>query len=201
MKNNNLIISAATALLLLTNVAMAGGDIDPQEPQITLPDIMDEPIMDNYFYAGLAYSYMKMNNDTLDKKVTGHGITALAGYKFHQYMAVEGRYTATLSDLRANNIDNNWDMSNVALYLKPQYAFNQVTLYGLLGYGQVTFDDGSSHSEDGFQWGVGANFAASDTVDVFVDYTRLYDDNGFDDILGNNDISVDSVNVGVSYNF
>lgn len=201
MKNNTLIMSTAAALLLLTNLAMAGGDIDPQEPQITLPEIMDDPMTDNYFYTGLAYSYMKMNDDTRDKKVTGNAITALAGYKFHQYFAVEGRYTATLGDLRANNTDNNWDMSNIALYLKPQYAFNQVTLYGLLGYGQVTFDDGSSHSEDGFQWGIGANFAATDTVDVFVDYTRLYDENGFDDILGNNDIAVDSINVGVSYNF
>ncbi|HFQ61010.1 MAG TPA: hypothetical protein ENK39_01750 [Epsilonproteobacteria bacterium] len=92
-------------------------------------------------------------------------------------------------------------MSNIALYLKPQYALNQVTLYGLLGYGQVKLDDGATHSENSFQWGLGANFSATDTIDVFVDYTRLYDDNGFDDLSPANDFSVDTINVGVSYNF
>ncbi len=196
-----ILTSTVAGLLLLSTFSMAGGDIDPQEPEITMPEVMAEPITDNYFYTGLAYSYMKMNDDTLDKKVTGNAITALAGYKFHQYFAIEGRYTATLGDLRANNTDNDWDMTNIALYLKPQYAFNQVALYGLLGYGQVDFDDGTSHTEDGFQWGLGANFAATDMIDVFIDYTRLYDGDGFDDILGNNDIAVDSINVGVTYNF
>ena len=195
------ILTTATSLLLISSFALAGGDIDPQEPEITMPEVMGEPITDNYFYVGLGYSFMKMLNDTQDKKVTGNAITALAGYKFHQYLAVEGRYTATLGDLRANNTDNNWDMSNIALYLKPQYALNQVSLYGLLGYGQVDFDDGSSHTEDGFQWGIGANYAVSEMIDIFADYTRLYDGDGFDNILGTDDISVDSINIGVTYNF
>jgi len=193
--------STTVALMLATSFAMAGGDIAPQEPQITLPEVMDEPIIDNYFYTGLAYTYMKMENDTRNDKITGNAITALAGYKFHPYLAIEGRYTATVGDVRANGTDNNWDMSNIALYLKPQYALNQVTLYGLLGYGQVELDDGVTHTENGFQWGIGANFAATDSIDVFVDYTRLYDDNGFDDLSPNNDFSVDNINVGVSYNF
>jgi len=196
-----LLTTTATSLLLFTSLALAGGDIDPQEPEINLPEMMDETISDNYFYAGLAYSHMRMDDDTFNKKVTGNALTALAGYKFHQYLAVEGRYTATLGDLRANNTDNDWDMTNIALYLKPQYALNQITLYGLLGYGQVDFDNGTSHTEDGFQWGVGGNFAASEMIDIFVDYSRLYDGDGFDDILGTNDTSVDSVNVGVNYNF
>jgi opacity protein-like surface antigen len=193
--------STTVALMLATSFAMAGGDIAPQEPQITLPEVMDEPIIDNYFYTGLAYTYMKMENDTRNDKITGNAITALAGYKFHPYLAIEGRYTTTLGDVRAHGTDNNWDMSNIALYLKPQYALNQVTLYGLLGYGQVELDDGVTHTENGFQWGIGANFAATDSIDVFVDYTRLYDDNGFDDLSPNNDFSVDNINVGVSYNF
>jgi opacity protein-like surface antigen len=197
---NKLTNTAITACLLST-FAMAGGDIDPQEPNITIPEVMEDPMSDNNFYVGLGYSFMKLNNDTADKKVTGNAITALAGYNFHKYFAVEGRYTATLGDLRANNTDNNWDMSNLALFLKPKYAVNELTLYGLLGYGQVSLDDGTKYSEDGFQWGLGASYAATDLIDIFVDYTRLYDDSGFDGLNPNDDFSSDSFNLGLNYNF
>jgi len=196
-----LLTSAAVAMLLLTNFSYAGGDIDPMEPQVTTPDVMAEPISDNYFYVGLGYSYMKMDDDTLNNDITGNAVTLLAGYKFHPYFSVEARYSATVNDLDVYGTDRNWDMSNIALYLKPQYAYNMVTLYGLLGYGEVTLDNGSSHSEDGFQWGLGASYAATEAVDIFVDYTRLYDDDGFDSFTNNNDITLDSVNVGVSYKF
>lgn len=196
-----LLTTTAAALLLLTNFSYAGGDIAPQEPEMTIPEVMEAPVSDKYFYAGLAYSYMDMNDDTLDTDITGNAVTFLAGYKFHQYLAVEGRYSLSVSDLDVDGTDRSWDMSNVALYLKPQYSFEQVTVYGLLGYGEVTLDNGTSYSEDGFQWGLGASFAATDSVDVFVDYTRLYDDSGFDTFTANNDIVFDSVTVGVNYKF
>ena len=196
-----LLTTTAIALLLLTNLSYAGGDIVPQEPEMTIPEVIDTPVSDNYFYTGLAYSYMDMNNDTLDTDITGNAVTFLAGYKFYQYLAVEGRYSLSISDLDVEGIDRSWDMSNVALYLKPQYSFDQVTVYGLLGYGEVTLDNGRSYVEDGFQWGLGASYEATDTIDLFVDYTRLYDDNGFDTFTANNNIIFDSVTVGVNYKF
>jgi opacity protein-like surface antigen len=195
-----LLTTTATALLILTNFSYAGGDIAPQEPQIDI-EVMEAPSNNGSFYLGLGYSYMQMDDDTINTDITGNAITALAGYKFLPYLAVEGRYSATLGDLSVDDIDRSWDMSNIALYLKPQYTFNQVSVYGLLGYGEVTLDNGSSHSEDGFQWGLGASFAATDDIDVFVDYTRLYDDDGFDSFTANNDIVFDSITVGVNYNF
>ena len=196
-----LLTTTAAALLLLTNFSYAGGDIAPQEPVVTMPEIMDAPISDNYFYAGLAYSYMNMNDDTFDTDITGDSVTFLAGYKFHQYLALEGRYSLSVGDLDVEGIDSSWDMSNISLYLKPQYSFDQVTVYGLLGYGEVTLDTGTTYSEDGFQWGLGASFAATENIEVFVDYTRLYDDSGFDTFTANNDIVFDSVTVGVNYKF
>jgi len=197
-----LLTSTAAALMLLTNFSYAGGDIAPQEPEMMVPEVIDTPVAsNNYFYAGLGYSYMNMNDDTLNTDITGNSATLLAGYKFHQYLSVEGRYSFSVSDLDVEGIDRSWDMSNVALYLKPQYSFDQVTVYGLLGYGEVTLDNGTSHSEDGFQWGLGASFAATENIDVFVDYTRLYDDSGFDTFTANNDIIFDSVTLGVNYKF
>ena len=193
--------TTAVTLLLLTNLSYAGGDIAPQEPEMSIPDVMEETVSDNYFYAGLAYSYMDMNDDTLNTDITGNAVTFLAGYKFYQYLSVEGRYSLTVSDLDVEGVDRNWDISNVALYLKPQYSFDQVTVYGLLGYGEVTLDNGTSYSENGFQWGLGASYSATDAIDLFVDYTRLYDDNSFDTFAANNDIVFDSVTVGVNYKF
>ncbi len=194
----NKITTSAVALLLIGTFAVAGGDIDPVEPEITTPEVIEtEPILTG-FYAGLGYSFMKMDTDP--GEITGHAITLLAGYDFHEYLAVEGRYSATLSDLRAHNADQDWDMSNIGIYLKPKYSVDRFTLYGLLGYGQVTFDNGTEYPEDGFQWGLGASVMATDNIDVFVDYTRLYDDDGFDTFTIS-DVTVDAVNVGVNYKF
>jgi len=192
-----LLMSSTLALMLLSSFSYAGGDIIPVEPQV----MVAEPSSDNQFYVGLGYSYVTMDNDTINDDITGNAVTLLAGYTFHQYLGVEARYTTTVSDLDVYGTDRNWDISNIAIYLKPQYAYDKVTVYGLLGYGEVTLDNGPSHSEDGFQWGLGASYAATENVDLFVDYTRLYDDDGFDNFVGNDNITVDSVNVGVSYKF
>jgi opacity protein-like surface antigen len=104
-------------------------------------------------------------------------------------------------DNEGSDRDLDAELSNLALYLKPMYPVGGVTLYGLLGYGQVMLDDGTEYSENGFQWGVGAGYTINDTVGFFVDYTRLYDDQGFDTIWIDQDVVVDSVNVGVTYEF
>ncbi len=192
--------STIAALALLSSFTYAGGDIDPVEPQLNIP-VMEEPMSDNYFYVGLGYTYLQMDNAGASGDVTGNAITALAGYSFHQYFALEGRYTATIGDLDIDSGPDTGDITNIALYLKPQYLVNDFKLYALLGYGQVSFDNGiTDYSENGFQWGLGASFSATENVDIFVDYTRLYDDDNFDGLISP-DISVDAVTVGVNYNF
>ncbi|PHS32875.1 MAG: hypothetical protein COA92_05895 [Sulfurovum sp.] len=194
------ITNTIAALTLFSGVAFAGGDIDPVEPQLDIP-VMEEPIGDNNFYLGLGYSYLQMDNAGASGDVTGNAITALVGYNFHQYIAVEGRYTATIGDLDVDSGPDNGDISNIALYLKPQYSVDNYKLYALLGYGQVSFDNGiTDYSENSFQWGLGASFAATENLEVFVDYTRLYDDDDFDGLISQ-DITVDAITVGVNYNF
>jgi len=198
------ILLSILTILSITNQSFAGGDIDPVEPQISVPMVSEAPAGPMGLYAGLGYSYMKMSADGTNTDTTGNAITALAGYNILDYLAVEGRYTATLGDINIDNgitdVDNDGDMTNIGLYLKPQYDIDKFTLYGLLGYGQVTVDAGTSYSENGFQWGAGANFTATDNVDVYVDYTRLYDDDEFDGLQAG-DITIDAVNVGVNYKF
>ncbi|MFT7879715.1 MAG: porin family protein [Sulfurimonas sp.] len=205
---------SAVSLMAISTLAMAGGDVQNVEPAVAPAATVDK----NNVYVGLGYSYMNINIEGSQEinavayppllgetDINGHSFTLLAGYNFHQYLAVEGRYTFSVGDLDIGNEggdrDLDADLSNLALYLKPMYPVGGVTLYGLLGYGQVILDDGTEYSENGFQWGLGAGYSINDTVGFFVDYTRLYDDQGFDTIWIDQDVVVDSVNVGVTYEF
>jgi opacity protein-like surface antigen len=192
--------TSLVSLLMISSLAVAGGDIAPVEPEINTPEVIED-FSSSGFYAGLGYSYILMNNAGAAGDVTGNALTLQAGYNIHKYFAVEGRYTMTLGDLDVDNGPDNGDISNIALFLKPQYSIDKIKLYGLLGYGQVTYDNGTTdYSEDGFQYGAGISVAATDNIDVYIDYTRLYDDDDFDGLLSQ-DITVDAVNIGVNYKF
>ncbi len=185
----NFTLSLATVVAMST-FAIAGGDIAPVEPQITVPEVIEST--PSNFYVGLGYSYF--TGDVEGDDLEAHGMLALAGYKINEYFAIEGRYTGTLSDLTVDDVDYDKLMTNKALYLKPMYPVEDFTVYGLLGYGQTV---ANNTSDEGFQYGAGASFNAMENVDLFVDYTRLYDDSG----LNAGDITVDTVNVGVTYSF
>ena len=200
--------SIIAAMLLSSTLAMAGGDIAPVEPAVNTPQVpeaAEEPTATK-FYAGLGYSCMQMGLDTPDVDISAMtGLSLAAGYDINQYLSVEGRYTVGLGDLNVEtwntDEDKSWDMSNIALYLKPKYAINRFIVYGLLGYGQVTFDNGTSYSENGIQYGAGLSTMVNDTFDVYVDYRRLYDDTGFDGFAEGRDVAVNSFTVGANYHF
>ena len=192
-------------VLAMSTFAMAGGDIAPVEPVVEV----EAPVADESgFYVGLGYSYIKtkVNEPGFPEvDITGDAIGILAGYNFNKYIALEGRYGTTFGDITyeddAGSEDTSGDMSNWGIYVKPMYPMGELTLYGLLGYGEVTIDDfGSEESDDGFQWGLGASYAVNENVGVFVDYTRLYDDEGFD-TSSDIDVVAESINIGFTYNF
>ena len=180
MKKVTLSIIAALAM---NTFAFAGGDISPVEPEITVPEVSEST---GSFYVGAGYSYMNLDAGT---EHDGDATLLLAGYNFNQYIGVEARY-AGLTDC----------LENAAIYVKPMYPIGDANVYALLGYGETSYDNGVvDNSENGFQWGLGANYAVTENISVFADYTNLYDDSGFNN--GNADVTVDSVNVGVTYTF
>jgi opacity protein-like surface antigen len=210
MKKFNL---SLVAVLAMGTFVMAGGDVKDVEPAVEpVVEIVAPVVDDSSFYVGLGYSYMKMNvqeiDGTWEVDVNGNALTVLAGYNFNKYIAVEGRYSITLGDLTVKedgggeDKDEDGEISNIALYLKPMYPMGGLTLYGLLGYGQVALDiDNDELSESAFQWGLGASYAVNDNVGLFVDYTRLYDDTDFDGHYSDEDFVIDAINVGVTYKF
>ena len=187
--------------LMISSFATAGGDIDPIEPTISVPDKVVYEDRGNDFYIGLGYSYLSAD---IDREETGNAYTLLAGYKFHEYLATEFRYTRTIGDeMDVSGLgDRKRLVSNKALYLKPQYALTKsFDIYALLGYGEVIARD---TSDRGFEWGIGAEYHVTEDISIFADYISMYDDTleSVANVHGNNiDSQIVSSNIGVKYHF
>lgn len=201
MKNFKLSLVAA---LTMNTFAMAAEDITPAQ-EMTAFDAIEST---NVFYVGLGSSYMNTNIEETggsgEFDFYGNAFTLLTGYSVHKYIAIEGRYSKTLGNLTLDygNTEKGVDgyISNISVYIKPMYSIDSITLYGLLGYGKVTIDDEVNYSESGFQWGLGTSYTINN-ISLFIDYSRLYDDTGFDGARLDDDFLVDSVNAGVTYKF
>ncbi|MDQ1325702.1 MAG: hypothetical protein QG564_826 [Campylobacterota bacterium] len=215
------ITASIVATLAMNAFAFAGGDIAPVEPEVTVPEVVEST--PGAFYVGLGYSYVNANIDSFgvltndlalvdyqesgELDVSADSVLFLAGYNFNQYFGLEGRYSMNVSDLEfeGDDVDGevDGDVTNIGIYLKGMYPVTEeFNVYALLGYGQVKYEvEDMDLSESGFQWGLGASYAVTENIGVFADYTRLYDDEGFDGELLDTDIMVDSVNVGVTYTF
>jgi len=181
-KMKKIALSIVTALTM-TSVAFAGGDIAPVEPEVSVPEVVSTP---GSFYVGLGYSYVTVDYTTGDD--SADSVLLLAGYNFNNYIGVEGRYTFENSD----------KVSNAGIYLKGMLPVTDAFgLYALAGYGKTDIE---TFSESGFQYGIGANYALTENIGLFVDYVRMYDDNGFDGAT-DLDVTVDAVSVGATYKF
>jgi opacity protein-like surface antigen len=201
----NTIKLSIVAVLLTSTLAMAGGK-SGIAPESDIVPIVVEPALTG-FYAGLGYSCLQMDIDEpadIDIRSMA-ALSITAGYNFNEYFAIEGRYTASLGDLDFEignaTSDKAWDMSNIGVYLKPQYSIDSFTLYGLLGYGQLTLDEDFSRSVSSFQYGLGVNMMATDNVGIFIDYRRLYDDEDFDGLSINDTVTANSYTLGINYHF
>ena len=138
-------------------------------------------------------------DDTADSEISG-GLEAKAGYVFYRAgdfsAAIEGRVQDTMWSYFPT--DANVDLLTYSVLVKPQYNFGDFGVYALAGYGASKIsDDYDSYRETGFVWGGGANYAVTDFVEVFVDYTvnPAFKEDGYEDI--ENDV----IALGVNYKF
>ena len=196
---------SVVAAMAMSTFAIAGGDIAPVEEVVVAP--MVEEL--SGIYAGIAYSYVGLDTVS-DGTEDGSAISLLIGYNYNEYLAFEGRYLTTIgSDMDVEdsifvpNGSYERELSNIALYIKPQYPVSEdFNIYALLGYGQTT---ARLTDFDGFQWGLGAQYMFTQNIGAFVDYTRLYDGDvdNVADIPGFtvSDAAADSVNFGFVYKF
>ncbi len=202
MKNH---ILSLMSIMALSGTAYAGGDIAPVEPVAEAPVVIDN----SAFYLGLGFGQAAVNDDYTNEEVDTNTVMLQAGYQYNQYVALEGRYTFGFNtDYDPGNTGNassdyDDDFSSWGIYVKPMYPIGDFNIYALLGYGGVMLDNleqGDAY-ESGFQWGLGAGYAFTENISVFVDYVSLYDDTGFDYRAQNRNIDSDTWTVGVSYKF
>ena len=191
------------SVAVMSSLAFAGGDIAP----VVVPVVIDEV---SPFYMGFGLSAVSTRNSrtslsfTSDKRGqdrTGD-VSAMMGYDFNPYIALEGRYMTSIFK------EDFLNRSSWGIYAKPQYPVtDEFSVYALLGYGGLRANGRGReliHVDDtGFQWGLGISYAVSDHADVFFDYVNVANDMGADVFFGSPfaDVDSDALTVGVTYNF
>lgn len=219
-------IAVAASITLFAGggfVAAPEPDVEPVQPAIAeIPATEPAKSVQPYFGGALGSSSAKVHSEATvcggcqynkleqttskapDKLLqwggTGSATTVmgLAGVELNDFLAVEGRLTRSVSDYEIKD-HKPISMTNAALYLKPQYKFEDFSVYGLLGYGltRVSFMDKTT-SLNGFQYGGGASYDINDQVSVFADYTQLVSQSKkISDATTLK--SIDNVNAGVIY--
>ena len=213
MRVINKIKFSTTAMLLLGNMAFAGGDILPvveYEAETAIVEIepavrVVAPVVKEVKAHVVAPKVEKKNPKTSSPWYVGTGLTmgrvseahceditygvvGKVGYDFNEYVGVEAR------GLRTNWEYEGAKIKHVAVFLKPQYPVSEdVNLYGLVGYGKTTTSHKKRVNETGLAYGAGVDYALSENMSMFVDYERLLEKSNVPDL--------DAVSLGVSFNF
>ena len=204
----------------MSTFVMAGGDIAPvEEPVVVVPEVIEST---GAFYLGAAYGLLSADaeetfpggNLTYDTESNDYSQFMLqAGYKFNDYVAVEGRYWIGMDDNSWTNTWNNHgemtaEIDTWGIYVKPMYPVtDSFDIYALLGYADADYTvSGSGYTLtadafDGFSWGIGADYSFTESLSVFVDYVSLYDDDFVNNAGNNVDFTIDTWNFGVTYQF
>ena len=187
------------SFLTISSLSFAGGDIVSPDisdvAYVPTPEVAHE---NDFFYVGLGLSAVSARDTDTSLSFTSEkegqdrlgNISLLAGYNYNEYLALEGRYTTSFTK------EDFTEMDGQSIFAKVQYpATEDASVYGLLGYGRVNIDSRTylDIDESGFQWGLGANYKATDELYVFADYTSLAND------LEN--VDTDAVTVGITYRF
>jgi len=195
------------AVMALSNMSYAGGDMAPVvEPAIIVP-MVDDSV--SGFYAGLGASVASTREadtnffDIEDGQDRTGDVTLLAGYDINEYVAIEGRYQFSVAE------ENILDKTSWGIFVKPQYPVTEdFKVYGLLGYGGIdvsgTNHVGSSIATDdtGFQWGLGASYEVYENISIFIDYLNIASGvptTAF--VTSNVEIDSDAFTIGVIYHF
>lgn len=194
------------SILTLSGFAYAGGDVAPIEEPVIVPVVVDE----SAFYIGLGFGKASVNDDPTAEEITSTMLMLQAGYQYNTYVAIEGRASFGFNSDYAPGITGNpssdydEDISSWGIYIKPMYPLTEAfDMYALIGYGGVqlgNIENGDAY-EDGFQWGIGVQYAVTENILIFADYVNLYNDTGFDYRAQFDNIDSDAWTFGVSYRF
>ena len=189
-----------TAAVAASTIAMAGGDIVVESTPV--------PFTGAYIGGGLTIpqTYVDGEKSFFEDDInneTGVGVGGNLGYVFYNTgdwsVAVEGRAAISVASYDITPFDA--DTYNYGVYLKPEVYFDlsgyKFGAYALAGWASVTVeDDFDSEDTDGFAYGLGGEYFATETLSVFVDYTMLP---AFDTDVDGINVNNDQFMIGINY--
>jgi opacity protein-like surface antigen len=176
-------------------------------------------------YTGIGYTYGDVSLDhfvdtgipaTGSADVKGNAGLFILGYDYNEHLTFETRYTTQSINATINDGTDIYQIkdqiTNIGFYLKPKYSMDNITLYGLAGYGWMTidatlssnslFDFDDKDTEGTFQWGAGVSYALSDHAKIFFDYVHFNEVTfKYNSLDINFDADVDTYNIGFAYKF
>ncbi|MGL5251114.1 MAG: outer membrane beta-barrel protein [Enterovibrio sp.] len=125
-------------------------------------------------YAGILVGYQRVEYEPNDLSLFSKGaipsVALQAGYFFNDYLAVEGRYGASVKRDNSLNLDKMG-----ALFIKGNLPVtSRAALYGLLGYSTFSLDKQAANtvSESGMSVGAGLHFALNQNSAVVFDFVN-----------------------------
>ena len=198
------IVLSVVTMAAVSTACFAVEDAAPVEPMLGTPFMAASH---SGLYLGLGLSATAVSNGSIsifsDESGQDRTVDVLfqMGYEVNPYIAVEGRYSTSVS--KGDFLERDaW-----GLYLKPQYPVSEsMNVYALLGYGGMTLNATNvakvALDDNGFQWGIGASYDMSSNIALFVDYVSIANDLSADAYpYGSTNISSASLTVGVTYKF
>ena len=160
---------------------------------------------DQPLYFGAQYSQQSVDDADWDFGL----VSGVAGYKFNDIFAIEGRFGVGVQDEEYSGaltrvklgIDNSYSVLGKASW--P--LLETLSVYGIAGFNKTKYDinindeDGildDSHSEDGLIYGAGAELRITSNLSINFEYAVLPE-------LGDDEdnLDVDSLSAGITYRF
>lgn len=167
------------------------------------------------FYVGAQYNKttLKEKDSGLSVSVDFGSLTALAGYQFNDYFAVEGRVGTGVSDksFSEDGYKETFGIDTQTMLLaKASYKLsNEFSLFAVAGYSKTEFEykeTGPSYSFSekdslsGFALGIGGEYRFANDIAINVEYMMLPDET-FRDGQYSAKLEGNNLSVGLSYYF
>lgn len=189
----------AAPLVFASTYASAGGLAEPVVAQAPVPVQVAAPVPTGRdwtgLYGGISLGYGGVDADNVTGDFEGATFGGHVGYNYDLGSIVLG---AELEAIGTNDFENDasgLELENVLrAKVRAGYDAGSYLPYLTAGYAQASVN---GDEDDGYFYGVGVDYAWSDSISIGGEYLR----HEFEDFNDGGDITADTVALRVSYNF
>lgn len=189
----------AAPLAFSSSIAFAGGLAEPVVAPTPTPVAVAAPVPTGRdwtgFYAGASLGYGDVDADGVTGEFEGATFGGHVGYNYDLGSIVLGGELEAKGTNDFENDASGLELENVLrAKVRAGYDAGAFLPYVTGGYAQATVN---GDDDDGLFYGVGVDYAFSDSITVGGEYLR----HEFEDFDDGGDITADTVSLRVSYNF